>query len=407
MNEGRFDDRRVYWLWVSMALGAASESLWKLCRGYRSVADFAEAVKACRFSDMSAAQCERAQSRSFLDAEKLIERCADEGVAVVTFRDELYPSRLKRIPNPPPVLFARGDLGRLKTAHAVSVVGTRTPCDYSFKAVDKLCGELAQLGIPVISGAEEGIDLAANKAACDAGGVTAALVGRGILDPKSKGGSLDEIAAHGILLSEYTDSSDFGRVPFDARNRILCGLADAVLFIEARSDSMGLNNVKHAERLNKPVFCVPPADITDARFFGQRSLIRNGAYPAFDATDIVRVLEKIDGSGQGAVKYDDIRDKSKSKTNKSGKMSEKKAKKVSENDQEGLHNGENSVKIDMSGLSQEQKSIVQLLMEKGTLHLNQIAELLEMSMSTAINELTMLELIGTVNELPGKQFELK
>lgn len=394
-------------MWLSMALGAASDSLWKLCRGFRSVADFAEAVKACRFSDMTAAQCERAQSRSFLDAEKLIERCTDEGVAVITFRDELYPQRLKRIPNPPPVLFARGNISGLNGGHAVSVVGTRTPCEYSLKAADKLCGELSKLGIPVISGAEAGIDLAANRAALDNGGMTAALLGRGILDEKSSGGIFDEIAAHGVLLSEYTDSNDFGRVQFDARNRILCGLGDAVLFIEARSDSRGLNNVKHAERLNKPVFCVPPADISDPRFFGQRSLIRNGARPVFDASDIVRVLEGTDGADKGSVKYDDIMDKSKPDTQKTNKMSVKKVKKIPENSPEGLHNGENSVKIDMSGLSTEQKRIAELLSDKGTLHLNQIAELLDMPMSSAINELTMLELTGVLDELPGKQFRLR
>ena len=407
MSEMNYQDRRVFWVWISMVLGAANENVWKLCRGFKSVSDFADAVKECRFSDMTDAQCSRAKTRKYEDAQRVIERCENENVSVITIRDKDYPVRLKRTPNPPAVLFARGDIKRLNTAHTVSVVGTRTPCEYSVRAVKALCEDFSKLGIPVLTGAEEGIDLAANDALCENEAVSAAILGRGIFDQRTGEELFGKIAEYGVVLSEYTDSNDFGRVAFDARNRILCGLSDAVLFIEAGAGSRGLNNVKHAERLNRPVFCVPPSDITDKRFFGQRNLIRNGAYSAFDASDIVRVLENDVKNGHNGVKYDEIRLKKEQESDSERKMSVKKVKKVSENLSEGLQNSENSVKIDTSGFSESQKKIYDLLSEKGTMHINQISELLSIPVNEVVNDITMLNFAGAIEEFPGKQYGAK
>ena len=406
VEEKNYSDRRVYWVWLTMVLGAANESFWRLCRGYRSISDFAENVRECRFSDMSEAQCERAQSLTYDDAEALIERCADEKVQVVIFRDERYPQRLKHTPNPPPVLFAKGDIGILGGRRNVSVVGTRTPCDYSLKAARTLCADLARKGAVIITGGEAGIDTAAVEGVLAENGRPAVLLGKGIFEQRTREDTLLQTAEKGVLLSEYTDSVTFRKVSYDSRNRILCGLCDMVLFIEARADSRGLNNVKHAERLNRPVFCVPPADIFDTRFKGQERLLRHGAQPAFGAEQILSRYGELTGETVRSVKFADIKTNKHNEREKTADMSVKNVKKVDESTPEGLHNSEKSAKIDMSGLSQTQKCICELLSEKGTLHLNQIAESTEIPVSEVMTELTMLTLKGMVTELPGKSYRL-
>lgn len=397
------DDRRIYWVWLAMVLGAGSESFWKMCRGYRSISDFAENVKALRFSNMNENQCERAKDISFRDAEELIVKCAAQGVDTVIFRDERYPKRLKRTPNPPTVLFVRGDADKLNAHRVVSVVGTRTPCDYSLKAAREICAELARNGALIVSGAEVGIDVAAIEGALSMGHNAAALLGRGILEENA----LDEtIEENCLLVSEYTDRSSFGKVSFNNRNRILCGLCDLVLFVEARADSRGLNNVKHAELINRPVFCVPPADIFDIRFKGQQLLLTNGAQPAFSGSQILARYAELVGETLRTVKFADIKTEPHKEQEKTEEQSVKKVKKVDENAAEVLHNEEKSAKIDMSGLSQEQKAICELLKEKGSLHLNQIAEMTELPVNTVVNELTLLSIEGTVKELPGKSYKL-
>ena len=406
MADNIYEDRRVYWLWLTMVLGAANESFWKLCRGFRSISDFAENVRECRFSDMSEIQCEWARSVTYTDAAALIERCTEENVQVVIFRDERYPRRLKRIPNPPAVLFIKGDPAVLNAEMAVSVVGTRTPCDYSVKAARELCGDLSLRGAAVLSGGEPGIDTAAIEGVLNAGGRPAALLGKGIFEERAQEPPLDRVGECGVMISEFTDSESFRKVSYNSRNRILCGLCDLMLFVEAGPDSKGLNNLKHAERQNRPVFCVPPADIFDRRFKGQEKMLLNGAHPAFGGKQILETYARLTGAAVRSVKFAEVRQIPHKEEEKSAEVSVKKVKKVEESTPEGLHNGEKSAKIDMSGFTEEQRIICELLEEKGTLHLNQIAEMTELSVSIVINELTMLALEGKVTELPGRSYRL-
>ncbi len=398
-----FEDRRVYWVWLTVVLGAGNENFWRLCRAYRSISDFAESVRECRFSDMTEAQCTRARSFEFGDAKKLIDRCAEEGIDTIIFRDERYPTRLKRIPNPPPVLYSKGDIGRLNAGRVVSVVGTRTPCDYSVKAAKELCAGLSERGAVIVSGGEVGIDTAALEGVLNTGGMPVALLGRGILEEHARDGVLAENC---ILLSEFTDNSVYAKVSFNNRNRILCGLCDLVLFIEARADSKGLNNARHAERYSRPVFCVPPADIFDSRFLGQQKLLTSGAQPAFSAEQILNRCSELFGEPVRSVKFADVKTIKHKDEEKTEEQSVKKVKKVEESSSEGLHNSEKSAKIDMSSLTETQRVICELLQENGSLHLNRIAELTELSVGDVMSELTMLAIQGKVTELPGRIYRI-
>lgn len=400
-------DNRVYWVWLTMVLGAANMHFWTMSDRYDGIEEFCRAVEGGEPEEMSERDKNSAKSITLDDARRLIEKCESKGISVVAYDSDIYPERLRWIPSPPPVLFMRGLAEALSASAVIAVVGARKPCEYSLEVTRRICGQLAKMGVTVISGYESGIDIAANKAAAEAGGLTAAVCGRGIYDSRANDGFGGLIEKNGVLLSEFTDTSDFNYVRFEYRNRILCGLADGVLFVECSAESQGLNNAAHARILGRPIFAIPPADIAERRFFGQRNLIRSGAVPVFDAGDILLALK--DSGKAGDIMLLGTEDNINKKTSGikgKNKIPAKNLKKVQKNAQEGLQKSENSVTINMSGLNGCQQEICRML-GSGAMHLNIMAERLAMPVNVLINELTMLQLKRIVEELPGKQYRLK
>ena len=400
-------DNRVYWIWLTMIFGIGSDDFWKYCRGYRTVKDFAEDVMNGRIRLNTSAQKNRLASVSLDDASRVLQKCLDNGVEVTSFKSSKYPARLKKTLSPPPVLYFKGDISVLSDMPSVAVIGTRNPCEYSIDITDSICSGLARSGILTISGFEEGIDVKANSASVNSGGKTVGVCGKGILDKRTLSEQGDLIAENGVLIAEYTDANDFGRVLYDNRNRILCGLADVLLFVECSEISHGLNNVKHAERMELPIFAVPPADINDKHFFGQRNLLRNGAFSAFDAQDLIRYMSKMESAdGDGLVKYNSI------KVEKSDKTTNRKIKERHnlnnslKNSSEDLHNSQYSATIDISVLTGTQLKIAELLKSGGDMYIDQISETLDIPVPEIMNELIDMQMNGIVTELAGKLYRL-
>ena len=411
----RFEDRRVYWVWLGMVFGAGNQAIWQLCRGYEHIYEFAGELRDGRL-DRKLTPAQRARcSIPFEDAAGLIDRCEKEGIRVLSYRSEGFPKRLRTIPDPPAVLFVRGDAGvTAPDRPSVLFVGSRTPTAYSVRVAEYLAGELAERGVTVITGLENGIDAVSGEAAA-AKGNAAAICGRGIMSEHYVPEQADKIAARGAVIAEYTNSADYGRVPFDKRNRLLCGLADAVVFIECRSDSFGLNNVAHAKRLGRPVLAVPPSDIFDARFFGQRNLLRAGAGAVYSPEDILSAIGKRGAvPGTDGKALDDIGRKHHSAPAGSSSGGEKvtgrriNTKNEQKNVDEGLHKSEMSATIDMSGFSSEQKKLYELLKEAGEpVHINRLAELSGLGIPQLVQELTVLQLEDAVKELSGKRYTIR
>jgi DNA processing protein len=399
-------DGRVYWVWLMLVFGASNQNLWQFMKIYETVGEFANAVADGLVDGLNEDIENAAVETGFEKAEELLADCRNRGIGVLTFDCDDYPQRLRCTPNPPPVLFTVGDPKVLNASAVVAVVGSRNPCEYSVKVTNFICGQLAELGVTVISGAESGIDVKACRSAKEHGGASGAVCGRGICDERYESEMRENTAEPTVMVSEILDTNDFGYLRFDKRNRILCGLCDAVLFVECSAESHGLNNVNHARPLGRTIFVIPPADITDRRFFGQCKLLREGAIPVFNAKDIIRDLHRggiaeeiplLDYSEEFEPKTDDKPKKSKKKT--------KKSKKIQKNHQEDLHKSEMSATIDISGLSPTQKAVCEQL-KNGDLELNALSDLLDISASELMSELLALQIKHVVEELPGRHFRI-
>lgn len=182
------------------------------------------------------------------------------GVEVLVIDDPAYPPRLRAIDVPPPVLFLRGDHAALDAERAVAVVGTRRPTDAGRRTTAALAGALARVGAVVVSGLAIGIDGVAHAATIAEGGRTVAVLGGGHerLYPRSHAALADAIVASGgAVVSELPPGTDPTRWQFPRRNRIISGLAEATVVVEAAPGSGALVTANWALEQGRECFLVP------------------------------------------------------------------------------------------------------------------------------------------------------
>lgn len=195
------------------------------------------------------------------------------------------------IPNPPKILHYSGTLPETRRP-TVAIVGTRKPTAYGKEVTHKLAAELARKGVVIISGLALGVDGLAHRAALEVGGTTLAVLGNGLptIYPSTHR-QLGEDIVHrgGALLSEYPEDMPALAHQFLERNRIVAGLADAILITEAAARSGTLNTAAHALEQGKEVFVVP-GNITSPMSLGCNQLLRQGATPVTSVDDILQVI---------------------------------------------------------------------------------------------------------------------
>ncbi|QDV08780.1 hypothetical protein Poly30_43350 [Planctomycetes bacterium Poly30] len=204
---------------------------------------------------------------------------ADESEMVELCRGELgWPEGLATIDVEPARLWLRGVRELLHSTHCVAIVGSRAPTPYGVAQAERFGRELAAAGVCVISGLARGVDAAAHTGALDAGGGTIAVLGCGVDRPWPSGPLADRVARQGLLVSEFAPGTSPRRHHFPLRNRIIAGLSQAVLVIEAAEASGSLITARWAADQGQEVFALPGrVDHPMAR--GTLSLIREGATP--------------------------------------------------------------------------------------------------------------------------------
>jgi DNA processing protein len=182
------------------------------------------------------------------------------GVAIVTTEDDAYPPRLRAIDMPPHVLFISGDPAALSARRAIAIVGTRRPSDSGRLAAAKIAGAIAGTGATIVSGLAVGIDGAGHAAATDEGGATVAVLGSGHarLYPSAHASLARKIVAHGgAIVSELVPDTHPSGSTFPRRNRLISGLADATIVVEAGLHSGALITADWALLQGRDLFFVP------------------------------------------------------------------------------------------------------------------------------------------------------
>ena len=206
--------------------------------------------------------------------------------------DELFPERLRAIFDPPPSLYVRGAGDpKLLGLRAVAVVGARSCSPYGAQVARMLGRELSSAGLVVVSGLARGIDGEAHRGALEGVGLTVAVLGCGIDRdyPASNAQLSRRIEEKGLVVAEYEPGVEPAPWRFPARNRIIAGLCEAVVVVEARERSGALITADFALDEGREVFAVP-GEITSSLSAGTNALLKLGAAPLTSAEDVLDVL---------------------------------------------------------------------------------------------------------------------
>jgi len=230
------------------------------------------------------------ETRRRLSLDDEMARIERAGVQVLTWEDNAYPSPLRHIHSPPPVLYVKGEL-RPEDEWAVAVVGTRRATVYGREATRALVGDLARNGVTIISGLARGIDAQAHQAALQAGGRTIAVCGSGvdIIYPPEHKKLAQAIVENGALVSEYALGTPPEGSNFPPRNRIISGLSLGVIIVEAGVTSGALITADYAAEQGREVFAVP-GNIFQRGSQGTNKLIQQGAKLVLSVEDVLEEL---------------------------------------------------------------------------------------------------------------------
>jgi DNA processing protein len=231
------------------------------------------------------------QARHELNLDTALAQAQQANIKLLTWDTPEYPNYLREIPNPPPLLYLKGDLLE-QDRWAVAVVGTRRLTGYGRQVTRDLVAGLVQNNITVVSGLARGIDAVAHKTAVELGGRTLAVLGSGLdaIYPADNRALAQEITqGHGAIISEYGLGIQPEAKNFPPRNRIISGLSLGVIIVEAGERSGALITTNFALEQNREVFAVP-GNINSPASQGPNKLIQEGAKLVTRVEDVLEEL---------------------------------------------------------------------------------------------------------------------
>jgi DNA processing protein len=318
-----------------------------------------------------------ASTRDKFDAAGEVESAQKLGVWIVHFDDERYPPVLKRIYDPPPVLYIKGTLAREDNL-AISIVGSRHCSLYGQEQASRFAHFLASAGFTVCSGMARGIDTAAHQGALSAGGRTIAVQGCGLANvfPPENAKLFELIAESGACISELPLRYEPLAVNFPPRNRIIAGLSLGTIVVEAAPRSGALITAKAALDYNREVMAVP-GKIDSPLSKGAHQLIKEGATLIESVEDVMQAL---------------------------GHIGEQLASHVSAAAAEAVERVEKSLfDVSQLKLSPDERKVYDCL-DKEPVHVEQIIAETDLPAGSVNAALISLRLKGLIKQLPGSLF---
>jgi len=379
-------EEEIYWLALKLVPGLGARTCSKLLDRFPTP----QAVFRASRTELEAAGLGGAVAQSvssgctFDEAAAQQEKMAACGAELITIGDPRYPQPLREIFDPPFLLFARGRVELLNSL-GLAIVGTRRPTPYGLAVAERLAGDLAHAGLTIVSGMARGIDSASHKGALSQGGATVAVFGCGVdvIYPQENKKLASEIAAKGLLVSEFPMGSVAFPQNFPLRNRIVSGISVGVLVVEGAQYSGSAITAKLAIDQGREVFAVP-GNITSKLSWGPNLLIKQGARLVQDWNDVVAELPP-EARRQ-------LIERGRSRLLETGVES-------SSGTQASLLNDAGPE------LGEAARRALQQLQVDAPVHLDDLLEKVEnTSASELIAALFELEMLGLVKQLPGKNF---
>ena len=409
-----------YWLWLTTRQGLGHKGAMAALQhfGTPEQAFFAPDYDGIEGLDNP----EPLLDKSLEEPERILGECYRRNIHILTYQDAAYPERLRNIDDPPLLLYYQGVLPAVDTEPVIAMVGTRHASVYGLVQAKQLGFQLGRLGAIVVSGGADGIDTLSLTGALSSGRPVIAVLGGGVdvVYPAKNRSLFEDIRYHGCLLSEYPPGTPALGAHFPVRNRIISGLAQGVLVVEAPKKSGALITASRALEQGRDVFTLP-ANIGTATCEGNLQLLKEGAilveegwdvmkeyvhlYPELVSRQSVPIPMTLTGAQLDAAAEHGER------------LGGKKAiPRIAENivtpeksDTKDVDKPENRAYIDvqeiLETLSADEKAIVELLVQKSR-HIDDIIDESQIPAGRVLAAMTMLEIKGYVKRLPVRMYSL-
>ena len=416
----------LHWIWLAHRPGVSDRMKAVLLQHFSDPEEiyYADGSAFDHIEGLSEEARESLRDRDLIPAEEIQEACRRQKLHILTWRDAAYPDRLKNIPDPPLVLYYKGQLPDFDAMPAIAVVGTRKASAYGLTTAKRMGYQIAKCGGMVVSGMAYGIDGLAMAGALTAGGIAVGVLGCGadIVYPLSNRSLFRDVEAYGCILSEFPPGYPPSKWTFPKRNRIISGLCNGVLVVEAPEKSGSLITARLAAEQGRDVFAVP-GNIDMPSFVGSNRLLRDGAIMVSSGWDILSEYEALypdqvrredspvsqraypDEVANAAAEGEPLPAKVAQKPKlpkKNGHLKKKLEKKAIDKEGSGAYIDVNE---SVPSLSPEEQSVVDCLKAGERLVDDVIAET-GLTTGRLLAILTMLELKGAIRRLPGKRITL-
>lgn len=394
-----------YWLWLANLPNTHNQMKLALLEHFGSPENiyFGEKEEYFLVKGMNRTAVMALEDKNLEPIDRILGDCDRLGLRVITMRDTEYPDRLRNIFDPPLLLYVQGRMPRFDEEVGIAMVGTRQASAYAMEMGEKLAFQMAGLGAVVISGLASGSDAAAHQGALRAGGLTAAVIGGGhdVIYPRENRRLYEDIAARGVILSEYPPGTEHRGAHFPVRNRIISGLSLGVVVIEAPERSGALITANQALDQSRDVFAIP-GQVGDRRCAGSNKLLRDGAGVVTDVWDVLGLYAERYPHKIRSLRMEEPRHFGNAARGKGAeeKPIRKPEFKRAEPAQKPL--------LDLSGghgLTDDQLRIVRAL-DGRTVQVDDLVEETQIPTRRVLSALTVLELDRIVVQESGKRFSL-
>jgi len=399
--------RAELWLTLQQAIGYGSAKLPRILYAFKTIDQLLNSgIEVLRESGIfTAIEISRLLKPDMTEIRNIIKESEQNGISIITFEDTGYPERLKYIPDPPTVLFVKGDLPAIDDEVAIAIVGPRQVSEFGAKAAFSLAVRISKAGALVVSGGAVGADCYAHRGALATGAKTVAVLGCGILYPylMENAELRNKISENGALLSEYPPNFRCSKFTFPVRNRLMSGLSLGTVIVEAGEKSGSFITARHAADQGRDLFVIP-GNPTEAQYAGSNLLLKDGAKPLLNAMDILE--EYVDRFPHKLNLTKAFRSKSSEKSEKFKEVFPAKETQIrTKNKEIKIQITETFKKTENPNVSKSAAEVYKAFPDNIE-GMDQLAEICSVNSGTLMGALTELEIMGYIKAVPGGRYEI-
>ena len=409
----------LFWIWLAEALGPANRNFRNLILRYETPFDIyhADAAELEGVEGLSKKALDALTDKDLRQATAILESCQRLGIGILPFGDEQYPKNLRHIKAPPVLLYYKGVLPDFDKRLCVGMVGTRKMSAYGLRHAYKIAYELTVAGAVTVSGMAAGIDGVCAAASLAAGGTTVAVLGCGVdlVYPQHHAKLKSKIEQKGLVLSEYAPGTKPNAYHFPTRNRIISGISEGTVVIEAGLGSGSLITARDAIEEGRDLFAIP-SNLGSRTSAGTNGLLRDGAYLVLSTDDVLDPYKYVFAETLHPERIASLGEKSEADlafldaigviSRQSNDAEKQSAPKRTEKPVEKEPKAEPLPPVDravLPELSPTEQKILDALPKGKALPLDALLDL-GISYGEVLSAVTTLEILGLLEKLPGSQY---